>query len=63
MIKIGNFSGNAIEAYKQGEKAFKETQRGLFNGDLDTLWNEIVKLAEGDVKPPQNKVEKPTKTK
>lgn len=63
MVKIGNFSGDAKLAFKQGEKAFKETQRGLYNGDLNALWAEIVRLAEGDVKPPQNKVEKPTKTK
>ena len=63
MIKRGNFSGDPIATFKAGKEAFVKTYKGLYNGDLESLWAEIEKLAEGEVKPPQNKVEKPTKTK
>jgi len=63
MIVRGNFSGDAKLCFKQGEEAFKATHRGLYNGDLNALWDEIVALNEGEVKPPKNKVEKAPETK
>jgi hypothetical protein len=63
MIKKGNFSGDAKLAFKQGETAFKSNQKGLYNGDLNELWAEIVALNEGEIKAPKNKVEKAPQTK
>ncbi len=52
-MRVGNFSGNAHEAYKMGKDKFFEAMKGKFNGDLKTLWESIEKevgAAEGSKK-------------
>ena len=40
MIK-GNFSCNVNECLAMGKETFIKAHKGLYNGDLEELWNEI----------------------
>lgn len=62
-IVKNNFSSTIEHCIAMGETEFKKAHRGIYNGDLNDLWNEIVSLSDGEVKPPKTKVEKAPQTK